>query len=690
MKNQLFIALALLIFGSCKKVDEYSVPGRMLVQQNYNAPVENLGHVFSGTNVSWKIHPLNPNNSPLFTTQPNQSTGFCMLMIDNGIVDGATPINPFKFVVANLQTGTSKVIPVAKPDGSLVTYPLGRITKYVFGMDRKFYVGTEGGGHLVQYDPNTQKAIDLGTPFQKAGRTLDIYSLNVGSDSALYGGSFGGDGDVMTFRYKNGQMQVDQQGVDNQSRYVVNVSGDSRYTYVLCGKNNWFVYAIDRTNGNVKTLLNVNGSASPLEMATHTDGTYAHMSNIHYKLNGTSIASLGANVRPASARLYYVPYAADDNTLPKVIWDGNAKKVRYQLASGIENAISVANITEDVYPTGPMMYANNKLFIAGSIKGLLAAYSPMRGIENLGSTSMGIHAMAAPLTGTNDKIFLAGYPKGGLIEFTPAQAWTVSLNSFSTITDNYATSGTNPKQSALFQNEDAAGVHGSMAVYGLTYTKHGYVINGGNNDRITTTASRELSIGNFKSGTVRNLYNPEFANHEFRTLCLAKDSLTAFIGTMPKNGTTAKIYKYDPAANKVTSTYELPVIGKSYNHLMALTNDLLVGSYDDAIFIYNLQTGGITWQNHLGSNQRIYALNIAPDNSVYIVYTCRQTTNYKVSKVQFSTSGALTAKTEQIAEFTDADMNERTKPESIAFSNNGSGIMEMYISGLNSLYKVKL
>ena len=38
---------------------------------------------------------------------------------------------------------------------------------------------------------------------------LAIYSLNVGTDGALYGGSFGGEGDVMTFRYDYKSFYVD-------------------------------------------------------------------------------------------------------------------------------------------------------------------------------------------------------------------------------------------------------------------------------------------------------------------------------------------------------------------------------------------------------------------------------------------------------------------------------------------------
>jgi hypothetical protein len=253
MKNLTHFALAILLFCSCRKVDqELFTPGKV-VPEKQPSSVQNLGHVFSGTNIAWKMHPLNPGNTPLFTTLPNQSTGYCLLMVDNGNMDGLTPINAFRFVAVNMQTMSSKIVTVKGADGNPAGYSLGRIVTSIFGMDKKFYVATQGtptgGGHLIQYDPATQTALDLGKPFKTGTSALDIATLNVGTDGALYGGSFGGDGQVMTFRYDYKRLYLDATPLDNTSRYVTSVSGDSRYTYAVCGKNNWFLYAIDRQTG---------------------------------------------------------------------------------------------------------------------------------------------------------------------------------------------------------------------------------------------------------------------------------------------------------------------------------------------------------------------------------------------------------------------------------------------------------
>src|SRR5215210_6124612 len=114
MKNLALFALAIVLLSSCKKLDEISAPGKTFpaaAQTQSAAQIENLGHVFSGTNITWTLHPLDAGHTPLFTYLPNQNSGYCLLMIDNGNLNGQTPINAFRFVAVNMQTRSSKIIP---------------------------------------------------------------------------------------------------------------------------------------------------------------------------------------------------------------------------------------------------------------------------------------------------------------------------------------------------------------------------------------------------------------------------------------------------------------------------------------------------------------------------------------------------------------------------------------------------
>lgn len=679
-------------------MDEIALPGKN-IPDGHSSPIENLGHVFTGTNVLAKIHPLDANNTPLFTYLPNQTNGYCLLMIDNGVLDGLTPLTAFRFVAVNMQNFTSKIIAVAGPNGSPANYSFGRIVRCIFGMDKMFYVATEGspdgGGHLIQYNPDTQTAKDLGKPFKKDGDFLDIYTLNVGTDGALYGGSFGGDGGVMTFRYADNNFYVDSKPLDNTSRYVTSVSGDSKFTYAVCGKNNWFLYAINRQTGE-KRLLKANiGSSTPIDIASNTDAPYAHAVATHYKLQGFSMTALQEYYRPSTDRVVYVPYAETDRTVPQVLWDGVQNKVLYKFSSGQTGSIAVNGLQEDVYATtGPMMYCNEKLYLSCYKQGLLGAYSRYEGFEKLGCTSMDIHTLAAAPAGSPDanKLFLGGYPKGGLLKYDINQSWSVNLAGFMNVNSGFATATSNPCQSALFQNADPSGTNGSMSLIGIAYTKNGYIAGGGNNDRITVSSGRELSMGSFKNGSVRNLSLPEFSDYEFQSLCLSKDSNYAYIGALPHAGNVEKLYKYNPATNTVVATWNIPVWADRYTTLGVLDSDILVGICGDTIFLFDLNSGQIIWKQALGQGQKIYAMAIAPDNSVYINYMYRSALNFKIVKYSFNLGNHknIQATTADIAELSDGDRDERTKPTGMLVAPVAGGKSELYISGLCSLYRINI
>lgn len=701
MKSLTHFALALLLFCSCRKVDQLvTPPGKVVPEiQASSSSIQNLGHVFSGTNITWKIHPLNPGNAPLFTTLPATSNGYCLLMIDNGNMDGLTPINAFRFVAVNMQTMSSKIITVKGTDGNPANYSFGRIVMGLFGMDKKYYVVTQGsptgGGHLIQYDPATQTATDLGKPFKSGTSALDIFTLNVGTDGALYGGSFGGEGDVMTFRYDYTRLYVDAVRLDNTSRYVTSVSGDSRFTYAVCGKNNWFLYAVDRQTGEKRTLKSNSGSGISIAIASHTDAPYAHSVATHYKLSGFNTTSLVEYERPMTNRVLYVPYSDTDVKVPQVFWSDVDKKVMYKFSTGQTGSIDVDGLQEDIYATtGPMMYYNDKLYLVCYKQGLVGTYAEGEGFTKVGCTSMGIQTMLLPPANSPDagKIFMAGYPKGELLQYSPVKDWTVNIAGFTNTNSGFATNTSNPKQTAYFQNADASGIHGSMSLLAIKYTKSGYIAGAGNNDRITASSGRELSMGSFKNGTVRNLYLPEFSNYEFQSMCLSKDSNYVFIGAVPKNGNVERIYKYDPASNKVVGYWDLPLWDDLNSQLCVYDNDLMVGYCGDTVFIFDLKTGKIIWKEVTGRGQKIYSIAVAPDNSVFITHMYLSPLDFKIVKHNFNVTDRenIKATSQLITILSDQDVNERTKPVGLLVATTPvAGRYDLYISGLNSLYRIK-
>jgi hypothetical protein len=324
--------------------------------------------------------------------------------------------------------------------------------------------------------------------------------------------------------------------------------------------------------------------------------------------------------------------------------------------------------------------------------GILAKYTAGIGFEALGSTSMTINTMTAanPSTSDANKLFMGGYPKGGLLQYDPHLAWTVNIAGFKN--DNgYASISSNPKQSTLFQNADATGTYGSMSLLNIVYTKSNYIVGAGNNDRITTSSGRELSIGSFKNGVTTNLYLPEFSKYEFQSLCLSKDGNYAFVSAIPHSGNEGKIYKYDPAANKVIASWDFPLSGDRGGCLKSFDDDLLVGYMDDETFIFDLRQGKVTWKEVLGHGQKIYSLSIAPDNSVWLIYMFRQATNFRLSKLQLDVSDRnnIVSRFTPVTELKDEDDDEKSKPGGLTFVTR-NGITELYISGLNSLYRLRV
>jgi hypothetical protein len=97
------------------------------------------------------------------------------------------------------------------------------------------------------------------------------------------------------------------------------------------------------------------------------------------------------------------------------------------------------------------------------------------------------------------------------------------------------------------------------------------------------------------------------------------------------------------------------------------------------------------WKNVLGQGQKIYALSIAPDNSAWIIYMFRQATNFRLVKLQFDLNDNNNIQTafQPVTELKDDDNDEKSKPGGLTFvTRNGS--TDLYISGLNSLYRLRI
>ncbi len=685
--------VALLLCTACTKVKPIAPtiasPKAILTSQAPSA--ENLGSPLKGTNVSWLIDPLYPNIKPLITTAPNSTSGFVAVMIDNGVLNGATPVNAFRFIAVNLQSKSTKIVEVTTPNGQAIQGSLGRVTRYVFGTNKKLYVSTEagtgGGGHLVEYDPNTQTAIDLGRPFLAKGKYLEIYMLSVGKDGALYGGSFGDNGDVYTFRYTyNQSFYVDNTPINGTSKYVAYITGDDKFTYATVGQENWLLYAINRATGQKTLMMKYETPDDRIELTAHVDACYAKHGSTHYKLSGATMTPM--DNRPLTERVLYSPYDVAKTELPELVWKGNEKKLYFKLNNGSEGSILINQVTEDVYPTSTMIGVNNSLFISASKVPELVSYNRTAGFKYLGNYSITAHSMAVINTSNNPKLFMGGYPKGAVLEYDLNNTWTVN-NLTPTYTPPAITEvQSNPQKITQFQDADASGVRGSMYLSGMFYTKNGFLIAGGNNDRLTVSTNRELSIGSLRNGIKRNVYLPEFQNYEYSGMCLSKDSNLAYVAAKSASGANGKIYVYNPATNSITTSLDFP-LGASPGTISVYSDNIIVGSYEGTVYLYDISKQSIIFKHDMGYSQKIYSMVTAPDGAVWINLTGTDVFNTRIVKLVIKNEvNNVTADVSLIANLSDADRDENTKPSNMVFVEATPGKFDLYISGLKSLYRV--
>ena len=649
--------------------------------------MENLGTAITGTNVQWKINPLYENLEPLFTTLPYSNSGFSVLMIDNGN-RGTTPL---RFITVNLATGTSKTIFVTDKSGAKISHSLGRVSRYMFGMNKKFYVVTENGGHLIEYDPYTETAKDLGQPFNIDGRIFDIYSLNVGKDGALYGGSFGGGGDVYTFRYDYKNLTVDKNNIDDEARYVTYVTGDETYTYASCGQNSWKMYSIERATGKKTILLNSNDPSERIYSTSNTDACYAQFNNINYRLTGTEATAVKAFDKPAGPRMSYLPYQPSDPRLPKVIWSELDRKLHYKFPGGPESFVKVNDVIEEIYPTSGISAIDNKLFITGGSIPKCVTYQSGEGFNPLGGTSIGVFAMAVVPGTAGKKVIMGGYPKGALLEYNANQSWNLGLQSLSNTQPDIFSQASNPRKFVQLQDADQAGVFGPMTINGIFYTKDGTMVAAGNNDRLTESASRELGIGSYKNGVKRNFTNAELRNYEFQSMTLSKDSSEVYISAISKYTAAGKIFKYNPISNSIVSSIDFP-LDNNPGTIKYLRDNLLVGAYDDVVYVMDVNTKSIVYKTVLGNGQRINAFTVAPDGSLYVNYNYLNAFTSKLVKFEFniSNNAAITTTATEVSVIKSPDTEEGTKPTGLIFMKSSQGnTYDLYIAGFKSLCRLK-
>ena len=691
MKGLSFMAsLAIFFSVACQKT--FDQPAEQFQSKNgnptstgsANTVIENLGTPIKGSNVLWKINPMFENLEPLFTYAPNSNSGVVAVVIDNGNMLNA----PLKFLAVDLLSNTSKTVYVKSKSGVQVSSSVGRVSRYIFGTNKKFYVATENGGHLIEYDPNTQTATDLGTPFNVDGRVLDIYSLGIGKDGALYGGSFGSGSDVYTFRYDYNNFYVDKSSLDANAKYVSYVTGDEKYSYASCGQNSWSLYAIERATGKKELLLESSSPSDRIYLGGYADACYATFQGKTYRLNG-SATQFKTGDPAIGARIEYLPYQPSNPALPKIAWSECDKKLYYKFSGASENAVTLNDITDETYGVSNITNIGNKILLTGGKIPRIVSYDKQSGFNCIGTPSINVYLMSVVPGSNGTKVIMGGYPKGALLEYNTNQPWTMGTETVSFTPPDITSTQSNPRKFVQLQDADYTGIFGPMTLNGILYTKDGTLIAAGNNDRLTSTGSRELSIGTFKNGVKRNFALPEFSDYEFQSMCLSKDSSEVFISAFHKGGAEGKIFRYNPISNSVNAAITLPGVTDP-GTIQLYNKDLLIGAHDDVLYLLDVNTKKIVISKTLGNGQRIRTFTIAPDHSVWVNHAYLNINLTKFIKFKFNTDNLneITFTTSDITEMKNPDIYEGPQPSGLVFVPASTNSYDLYISGFKTLCRI--
>ncbi len=578
---------------------------------------EALGTPIQSSNLLWNLHPANdPVNGrilPFFTKKRNGD--IVSVLIDyKKVTELGVPLSKFEIVTVNTSANQLKQQAFAPAPGVTSPQTFGNLWRHFEGPDKKLYFCTvESGGALLQYDVEAETATNLGNPFLVNNKTLGIYSLAVGSDSAIYGGSYSnGIGDTYTFRYdpKNGQWWKYLTTIDNTLQYVNYVGGDAACNYVVCGQSTWVVYAIERSTNKITRLI-----SSPnriYDLLNTPCGTFAIVDGKRYALSAT-VATLTTNHCPPIN--FTLPYT--DNTTPATLWNDVNSTYYYRFKDQPEQQLTL----------GVPKQSRKTLHLAGYhdslIVGIGSAYSytfDYRTGENSAPKLVGDNSILTvhSMVGNENSIYLAGYPSGQLELWDPSRTWTFGTQTLTYTPPVITSPESNPQVVANFR-PDGKGIH-TMVIAGIA--KDGRVVVTGSNIRTDTS----IAFGSYKNGEWQMLANAErFKDYVMAGYTMNQNKDRAYVLALKRHTWKNLVFVYNPLNNVIEDSFpifETPI--ERLNSINMLPTGELFGDYKNAtgsfIYCFDVVTKSITWQQQYITSSPLYSA-VAPDNMLWFSTT---------------------------------------------------------------------
>jgi len=601
---------------------------RLLNAQNQ----EFLGEPLKVSNVQWLIHPnndgANGRENPWYVKKKNGHTVSILYDLKN-LNDNAMPTERFSLITVNTDSGYYKRVSFTPKTGTVQPVSFGRPWKHFEGPDKKVYFSTaDGGGQFLQYNIETETAKDLGSPFTivrpNKVDVFGVYSLTIGSDSAIYGGSFSnGKGDTYTFRY---EPKTDKfwksdfaNPIDTSLQYVSYVSGDAECNYVVCGQSTWRLYAIKRsTNGKV---LLAESSDRIYGFVTTPCGVYTRLGSTWYKLSATSKTETVEPPATTCPTIDYTFYNESDTTLPKTYWDPVSTTYYFQPKNDTLHSLTIAGVVK--YPRTIGFLANFKDSIIvgnGMLYNYTLDYKPtVPGLPKLvgDNNAYSVHGLLS----ANNKVYMSAYPNGVLEEWDPSKPWTLGTATLTYTPPPFTSPLSNARKAAIYR-VDGEGPH-ELHLAGAT--EDGYVVVAGNNIRTDTS----LCFGRYKNGDSTRLINAQrFKDYRYIAATISFSKKTAYVlgGKMDagnKKYVSNIIFEYDPVSNNIVDSFPLFTTSvERLGDILVLPNEELFGSYSDSgkkyLYTFDLISRKITWRGSFEVGARDYFFRLGPDEQVWI------------------------------------------------------------------------
>ncbi len=713
--------------------------------------IPSIGTPFLVSTLQLNLNSLARDGHKTFITfNKNSSSGYSLVMIENGELMGANPRHAFKFISVNLdltEANPYKVINITDDSGDPIDYPVGRVSKCVMGGNHKLYVATEGsleadekgGGHLIEYDPFTQTAKDLGRPFfkpeipaapgipAKPSKYLDIYSLNVGTDGNIYGGSFGNGNEFKIFYYEvgygsnPGTIHISSlfTTLENNS-FIHSITGDATHIYVTCGQIHWQLLAFEKSaigaidddppfvyvsgagpNDRLEVIPQKNISETEpgaifVVKSTLGDGG----TDTYYQLTAGEIAEFATS--PAPEANSYSRYNEADRASFNPIWDEKTRILQFtsydsetwlNLSADSDND-GQPDVILDKIPTGEATLLQNRLFMGSFNRPYFTEYTPSF-TSKWNTRRTNKVDMTSITNGTGNTIYMGSYPEGYLLSYDISSTlWNMNDNS---VVDKPI--GENPR---VLKNlkEPISSVPGPIKVDQLLRTSSGIVVAGGNVDKIV---GKKMAISTYDATTNTNT-NKVFPGDEFLNMSLDYSGSNVIISAKDiscEGCDNDKLIFYNVSTHTVTNTIYRPSEIEAWGKIIMIADGIIFGYYKDMYYLYNMWLNEITAVDYIKSESGVLAgMNILAAKRIgatddLLIVNRIGATSYQVRYLNHrpdhdnpSSHRTGISWDRVIGLLNDLDDDETTTPSFITTQFNSNGSLNIYISGLKKVYNI--